>query len=206
MTEAQTIQPSTDDTKLGEYGYARLEHDAYWTEPWVTEALLKVWQPAGAVWEPACGNGAIVKVLEAAGHRVVASDIRFWGVPATYNFDFVAWRGKGQDASFLLDRLEDLAAGTIVTNVPYKLASPFIENGLEWIKARSGQMALLFTSDFDQAQRRERFFDQEPMFACEVKLTRRPHWVGRTGGGRRNYAWYIWDARHEGPPTKAYSR
>ena len=37
-------------------------------------ALLRVERLPHRIWEPACGPGAIVKVLRAAGHDVVAAD------------------------------------------------------------------------------------------------------------------------------------
>jgi hypothetical protein len=50
-------------------------HDCYETAPGVVLALLRAEQIPPMVWEPACGPGAIVRVLRAAGHTVVATDL-----------------------------------------------------------------------------------------------------------------------------------
>jgi hypothetical protein len=49
--------------------------DLYETPPVVVRALLKVERIPHKVWEPAAGNGSIVRILEAVGHHVVAKDI-----------------------------------------------------------------------------------------------------------------------------------
>src|SRR5437762_7357044 len=55
--------------------------DFYPTPPEAVHALLSVYQPPHCIWEPACGDGAIVNVLHAAGHHVIASDLNDWGCP-----------------------------------------------------------------------------------------------------------------------------
>lgn len=47
----------------------------YPTPPEATRALLSVEAFDGGVWEPACGEGHIAKVLEAEGYDVVATDL-----------------------------------------------------------------------------------------------------------------------------------
>ena len=59
------------------------------------------------IWEPAAGRGAIVKVLRAAGHTVVASDITAYD----FELDFVA--------DFLATVLPPPGCGMVVTNPPY---------------------------------------------------------------------------------------
>jgi hypothetical protein len=56
-------------------GYNREVHDFYPTPDWVTAALLKQVTLHDAVWEPCCGDGAMARVLERAGHKVVATDL-----------------------------------------------------------------------------------------------------------------------------------
>ena len=59
-------------------------HDLYETPPEATRALLEVERLPHRVWEPACGPGAIVTVLRAAGHDVVASDLVDYGDPTHF--------------------------------------------------------------------------------------------------------------------------
>src|SRR5258708_660223 len=56
-------------------GHDRQQNDFYPTPDWVTQALLKHVTLRAPVWEPCCGDGAMARVLERAGHKVVAKDL-----------------------------------------------------------------------------------------------------------------------------------
>lgn len=84
--------------------------ELYATPANCTEALLSVESFQGDVWEPACGNGAIVRVLEAAGIAVTATDLLDWG-HGTSGLDFLASTHP--------------MAPNIVTNPPFSLAEEF---------------------------------------------------------------------------------
>ena len=58
-----------------ESGYARKERDLYETPAWVTEALLPHLRPCRLIWEPACGSGKMVVVLESFADSVIGTDI-----------------------------------------------------------------------------------------------------------------------------------
>jgi hypothetical protein len=91
----------------------RREHDFYPTEPEATLALLAKERSHIAahpvVWEPACGDGAMAKLLPG---KVIATDLvdRGYGEPGC---DFIK---------------QPRRAGAIVTNPPFKLAKAFIEH------------------------------------------------------------------------------
>ena len=54
--------------------------ELYCTPPHIVKALLKRERFPGMIWEPAAGQGHIVKVLLECGYRdVVASDLNDWG-------------------------------------------------------------------------------------------------------------------------------
>ena len=53
--------------------------DAYFTPSPPVWSLLALETVPHCIWEPAAGDGAIVRVLEAAGRRVIASDIADYG-------------------------------------------------------------------------------------------------------------------------------
>ena len=50
-------------------------NDLYETPELATLALLRAEPLPRKIWEPACGPGAIVRVLRDAGHRVIATDL-----------------------------------------------------------------------------------------------------------------------------------
>lgn len=82
----------------------RAAFEFYPTPPEATRALLSVESFQGAIWEPACGDGAISKVLEAAGYQVVSTDL----------ID----RGYGAGGHNFLKSTKPLAKN-IITNPPY---------------------------------------------------------------------------------------
>ncbi len=53
----------------------RAHLEFYPTPPEAVRALLSVEQFDGSIWEPACGDGAISKVLQAANHEVISTDL-----------------------------------------------------------------------------------------------------------------------------------
>ena len=89
----------------------RAEHDYYATSPEAVEELLKVEQFSPKVWECACGEGHISKVLEAHGYEVISTDLIDRGFGDGY-VDFL----KTETTNIPYD---------IVTNPPYKFAKEF---------------------------------------------------------------------------------
>jgi hypothetical protein len=91
---------------IHESGYERQEGDFYPTPAWVTECLPSNVTLRGPVWEPCCGDGALAKVLSAAGHEVVATDL--------------VDRGFGRGGVDLL-KTSEMPDGSraLVTNPPY---------------------------------------------------------------------------------------
>ena len=73
----------------GRHSLADRGHDVYETPPEATRALLAVEKLPHWLWEPACGPGAIVTVLRAAGHAVIASDIVDYGFRLHFRRDFL---------------------------------------------------------------------------------------------------------------------
>ena len=88
--------------------------DFFPTPPWATQALLDYERFVGAIWEPACGDGAMAQVLRARGYRVRASDL----------YD----RGYGEAGIDFLSAAE--TSDNIVTNPPYNAAEGFVRSGL----------------------------------------------------------------------------
>ena len=167
-------------------GYERKVLDRYETPAWVTEALLPhLPRVPEVVWEPACGTGRMVAVLEAHDIVVHATDIE-----------------TGRD--FLAD---DYAVGSdaIITNPPYHQAYAFILRALDLMDETDGIVAMLLRTDFDHAKTRQGLFSACPVFFKKVVLTRRIKWFEDSKGSPSfNHAWFIWDWQHEGAPTLAY--
>lgn len=170
-------------------GYARKERDLYETPEWVTEALLPHLPGFSRVWEPACGSGQMLRVLSRSS--------------MAYGTDI----DRGED--FLLGAQMLGGTDAIITNPPYELAQEFCENSLRLMEAPRGIVAMLLRTDFDHAKSRAYLFRDCPAFAKKLVLMKRICWFVEDDGKPKaspsfNHAWYIWDWKHEGPPSIAY--
>lgn len=191
----RTILPVTrraDPSMLGNGAFERVEYDRYWTQGWVTCALLERIGFRGWIWEPACGRGDMVTVLQEAGYLVIASDIAG---------DSLGCNIAGKH-NFLTDGPVSGARGefSIITNPPYVLAEEFIREALKLTRRDGGMVAMLMRNEYDCAASRRYLFEQ-PAFRAKLVLTKRPTWVDgeQTASPRHNFSWYIWDHRHHGP-------
>jgi len=163
--------------------------DCYDTPPVAVHALLKVEKLPHRIWEPACGTGNIVKILRAAGHEVVATDLNDRGCPDS------------------IDRIDFLLPCTafcdaIVTNPPFALAQQFVERGLE----RASLVVMLLRLAFVESDRRSHILDNGKLarirvFANRLPMMHRAGWEGRKANSGMAFAWFIWDACHSGPAT-----
>lgn len=209
---------------LGESGFARLELDSYWTQPWVTEALLDRVSFPRHVLEPAAGRGDMVEVLKARGYQVQARDVKDWGCPGVRVDDFLT-TGPAlplPDVAFAGKRF------AVVTNPPYAHAEAFIAKALELTEVAGGMVAMLLRNEFDSGQSdrgegpRRALIADHPAFDAKLTLTRRPRWdwhlpakkPGEERHGpqqrqspRHNFAWLIWDWRRtvNRPPRLLYA-
>lgn len=185
--------------RLGGSDYARQDGEFYFTEPRCTAALLRhVKLPRGVIWEPACGEGHIVRVLEARGHRVHASDLVDRGVlkagrHVRYGLDFLTMAESSRPAGLRV----------IITNPPFgqqgKLAAAFIRRALQLVPPDDGMVVMFLPHDFDCGVTRLELLEVEP-FCLKVTMMFRPNLVAdRRAGGRNNFDWYVWDRAHVGP-------
>ena len=164
-------------------GYERRERDQYETPAWVTAALIPHLPPLKLICEPAAGSGKMANAL-AGLYKVLATDI-------STGDDFLMKKASNADA--------------IVTNPPYALAREFIEHALVLMKPTGGLVAMLLRTDFDHAKTRAHLFGECEAFAKRVVLTKRIKWFENSKGQPSfNHAWFIWDWKHQGPPTVSY--
>lgn len=199
-----TMVEARRDPAMIHSNFERRPGDKYWTEPWVTKALLHVFGDyltgvGGVVWEPACGRGDMSNVLSDYGLDVWSSDVD------TSDFDESSSRWAEQrdflGIDSLLDPPEDVRA--IVTNPPYgsravRFLRRALEHDVEFV-------AMLLRSEFmsgsgrnDPGGSRRALFERDDC-ACEVKLSPRPRWdewrekPKPDDGPRHNYSWLVWN-------------
>ena len=168
------------------------ELDFYPTPPEAIYGLMsKVSFSKGTIWEPACGDGAIMNVLvEKYGKRVLPSDIHDWGcVPFSQHNFLDAWVGEWANRQ---------GAKHIITNPPYKQALEFANYGQDFIKHTGGKMALLLRLQWLEGQKRGKWFKKFPpsevwVFSKRLPRMHRKNYDGKKTSSMIAFAWFVWD-------------
>jgi hypothetical protein len=164
--------------------------DLYETPAVAVEALLRAENVPDCVWEPACGPGAIVRVLRGAGCTVYATDLVDYASP---DQDESGW-------DFLLERQMPIGAQAIVTNPPFKNAEAFVAKALEL----SPLVIMLLRLAFLESERRRGILDNGKLarvhvFRKRLPMMHRAEWEGRKANSGMAFGWFVWDAAHKGP-------
>ena len=160
--------------------------DAYFCPPEATASLLAI--EAGylprRILEPAAGDGAIFRPLQAAGYTVIAFDIVYYGlIGCRVGINY-------------LEAPPIAGVEGIVTNPPYKLALLFAEKALSEVP----YLALLLRTNFLESTARLKFFRKHPPTRIWISSRRLPMmhrhgWQGRRAPSNTCYAWFVWDQR-----------
>lgn len=145
----------------------------------------------GSVWEPACGDGAMVREIRAAGIPCCASDLVDRGCPDSWRADyFTCLRSR---------------ARAIVTNPPYDLINARDGHG-RWLKhtlAMPGwdYCALLLNWDWPAARANGlgALLDAQPFSYCYL-LRWKVDFTGKGSPPQRN-AWFCWVKGWQGEPA-----
>lgn len=169
------------NTIVGNSHVDRHKDDYYKTPEWATRLLLQRERFYGVIWEPACGDGAIARLLPGT---VVSTDL----------YD----RGYGKGGVDFLQEIRDV--NHIVTNPPYKLAQEFVEHSLE---CATGKVVMLLKLAFLEGQKRKPFFEKSPLRTVYVFSKRVDFGRGDEpgkGAGLLAYAWFVWEQRYTGKP------
>lgn len=177
--EPSGFQPAflTGDSNLD-----REPNDYYKTPEPATMALLARERFCGTIWEPACGDGAISKLLTG---QIISTDL----------YD----RGFGESGIDFLTTTKEV--DHIVTNPPYKLAQQFVQHAL---RCTSGKVAMLLKLNFLEGQARRDFWLNTPLRTVHVfsaRLSFDKGEVAGKGSGLLAYAWYVWEHGYTGKPT-----
>ncbi|MCA0051640.1 hypothetical protein LB577_32560 [Mesorhizobium sp. B283B1A] len=152
--------------------------DYFPTPAWATHALMENEKFSGEIWECACGDGAMSRVLESRGNPVRSSDL--------FN------RGFGEAGiDFNIARTP---AENIVTNPPYNSAESFVRSG---VKLARNKFALLLRLAFlEGANRANTIFAECPparVWVFSERITFYPAGAVQAGSGTTAYAWFVWD-------------
>lgn len=164
-------------------------NDYYATDPRAVEMLLELEKFSKSIWEPACGEGHISKVLEAHGYSVEATDLIDRGY------------GLG-DQDFLNNPYFSSFDGDIITNPPYKYAKEFVEKALEIVKPGCKVAMFLKLTFLTSKGRKDLFIERPPqtVYVSSGRLECGKNGVF-VGAGAVDYAWFVWKKGYPRPST-----
>lgn len=170
----------------------RPEDDFYETPSKATYTLfshLRVPEDV-SLWEPACGGGAISRVMEKlpSHNPVYSSDLNHNGYGTT-GLDFLHCDWRPEEKFW------------IVTNPPYKYAAEFVRKAIE-LGAERIIMFLRFNF-LESATRREDILENQHLmrvFLIKERVTMYPaRYTGKIGSSSYPHAWFMWDKNFMAP-------
>ena len=173
----------------------RQEEDFYATEPKALELFLEKLDEDNIilhseVWEPACGQGHLAKVLVSKGLNVNATDL----VDRGYGVGEIDFLGNIPENHFMKNC-------DILTNPPFNLAEKFVEKSMEILNP--GHRLFLFLKiQFLEGQKRKELFKKYPpkyvyCYSARQKCARDGAFEKYTAT-TQFYAWYVWEKGFEG--------
>ena len=168
----------------------RAQFDYYATDPQAVEMLLALEPFAPVIWEPACGEGHISKVLAAHGYEVISTDLIYRGF------------GEPEPMDFLTETFPDFE-GDIITNPPYSAGLEFVKRALETVRP-GGKVAMFLKVQFLEGKRRGELFSKAPPRTVYISRSRLA--CAKNGDFTHTenaiaYAWYVWEKGFTGDPV-----
>ena len=180
--------------------FARLGNDEYFTEdaPWIVRALCGTVHIEGPIYKPCAGRGHITVELRALGFEVRAADLYAYPNPLV---DDIA---SGVD---VFDLRSLAGFRFVIGNLPYARQDDILRHLLP-IAARDGcSVATLARSEWRSARERRALVHDNPHFAGEVALSRRPVWVRPvTSSPRHWFSWFVWSPEPRTPQQASFLR
>lgn len=166
------------------YSNDRAENDFYPTPPQYTRDIIRREQLTGDIWEPACGDGSMSKVLWETGCNVYSTDL----------ID----RGYGDVGDFITmnKKIEN-----IITNPPFNLITEFAYHAY---KCATNKVIFLAKLAFLETSERRELFEVAPLarvyvYSKRIRLDKNIV-TNKTSGGMIAFAWFVWDKSYNGEP------
>jgi hypothetical protein len=171
--------------------------DLYETPTVATETLLRVERIPHCIWEFAAGRGAISRVLQQHGHRVISSDIYDHG---GIKLDFVA--------DFLTCTRMPPGCQALLTNPPYYDVERIVAHALEISPLVIMLLRLAFFEAGSGPQLKHKLrahvLDDIPparihVFRRRLPMMHRDLWAGKKANSGMAFSWWAWDRNYSGP-------
>ena len=169
----------------------RQMNDYYATEPKALELLLEKETFNPEIWECACGEGHLSKVLLDRGYTVVSTDLIDRGY-GTGGVDFL--------------KVNAVFDGDIITNPPYKYAQQFVKHALDIVRD-GNRVAMFLKLTFLESQSRRQLFEKYPpkiiyVSSSRLQCAKNGDFIkyGKGTGTAVAYGWFIWEKGYTGEP------
>lgn len=173
----------------------RENNDYYATDPKALEIFLDKLKEDGIklhnyIWECACGEGHLSKVLEKHGYKVLSTDL--------------VDRGYGKGNTDFLKSIPDEWVGDILTNPPYKYARQFVEKAME-VTRNSCYTIMFLKIQFLEGQARKEMFKKYPpkyvYVNSERQLCAMNGEFDKYKATALCYCWFVWEKGYKGEPV-----
>lgn len=166
----------------------REKNDYYATNPKAMHKLLELESFNKNIWECACGEGNLSKVLKEHGYNVYSTDLIDRGY-ADEHFDFLTTENKW--------------FGDIITNPPFKYTNEFILKSLESVEVGSKVAMFLKLNYLSGKKRYKEIYSKFPPIRVYVFTGRMACAKNNNQelfkGGAMDYAWFIWEKGQYAP-------
>lgn len=169
--------------------YARETNDLYCTHPSAVESLCDLETFSPHIWEPCAGLGHIADTLRSRGYNVRESDILT----------------RGRD----IEQLDFLSCdeqfdGDIVTNPPFKIATPIIRKALETV-TYGHRVAMWLRILYLESMERKKLFEEYPPVKVWISSKRIPCAMNgdfeHITSSAQGYMWLIFQKGYIGKTT-----
>lgn len=138
------------------------------------------------IWECACGEGAISKVLENYGYDVISTDY--------------VDRGYGNQQDFLISKSPNMRFD-IITNPPFKLINEFLLKAFDLVN-EGNRVIFLMRLLCLEGKARQKIFEKYPIKYVYVHTSRiacsMPNENGKPKTSAIAYAWFVWQKGYKG--------
>lgn len=168
----------------------REENDFYATNPKALLLLLEQLEEDGIyldkkIWECACGEGHLSKVLQEKQFNVKSSDLINRGFGEVQ--DFLSYNGYW--------------SGDILTNPPFSLAEEFVEKAMQ-IQENGAKLLLFLKIQFLESEKRYKLFKKYPpkyiyCYSSRQQCCKDANFEKYTAT-TQFYCWFIWERSFSG--------
>lgn len=168
----------------------REHNDFYATDPQALESFLdETGIELSNVWECACGEGHLSKVLGARNMLGRSTDLIDRGFGSEFNFfyNMGVW------------------GGDILTNPPFKYALEFCEHALRSVND-GNKVVMLMRIQFLEGKKRKHFLQSTPpkfvyVSSSRLRLAKGGDFEKYKTPSANCYAWYVWEKGWQGDTT-----